>query len=84
MNIPNEAGGMSGFRDGELAPVGERCRFLRHKKMFYDFDREAALTVGPESGGTPYWCVKTSTPLGPDDLPATGEECRAGRSCCET
>lgn len=81
--IPNFAGGSSGFAEGQIPPAGERCRFLRHKKMYYDFDRESALAVGPECGGTPFWCVKTSRPVGPDSAPALPEDCRKERRCFE-
>ena len=59
------------------------CRFLRTKTMFYGFEREHALEVGPECGTATFWCGKTAVVLGPDGATAHREECTAARSCFE-
>ncbi|HKE00724.1 MAG TPA: hypothetical protein VKE69_06920 [Planctomycetota bacterium] len=57
------------------------CRELRTKTMFYGFDREAALEVGPECGSASFWCAQTARPLGPDGESASRRRCLPGRDC---
>lgn len=68
-------------REGFASPVG-RCRLLRTKMMHVtvEWDSHAAESA---SGSASWWCVRTAGPVGPDERPATLEECRAGRPCFE-
>ncbi len=61
--------------------TGRLCRSLRTKTMFYQTAETEALT--PDKAG-PCWCARTQTIHGPDDKLVGPEECRPGRSCCET
>ncbi|HUB67350.1 MAG TPA: hypothetical protein VL981_07705 [Candidatus Methylacidiphilales bacterium] len=61
------------------------CRYLRTKAMYIPALANSVLESGDESGGqTFYWCNKTQTALGIDDLPAHPCACRPGRSCHQT
>jgi hypothetical protein len=64
----------------ELIRAGEICSKLRSKKMFYQADEEASEVR--YSG--PFWCARTQSLIGFDGRIAGQEECRPGRSCCET
>lgn len=64
----------------ELIRAGEICCKLRSKKMFYQADEEASEVA--YSG--PFWCARTQSLIGFDGKVAGHEECRPGRSCCET
>ncbi|HUJ30683.1 MAG TPA: hypothetical protein VLY23_05340 [Candidatus Acidoferrum sp.] len=64
----------------ELIRTGEVCRSLRSKKLFYQTEEEASDIT---SAG-PFWCARTQSLLGVDGEIAGHEECRPGRSCCET
>ncbi|MBI3818543.1 MAG: hypothetical protein HY286_07625 [Planctomycetes bacterium] len=60
------------------------CKFLRTKTMFYDFNRENALSIGPACDTMTFWCVLTGTQTGPDGESANRNECGAHRSCCKS
>jgi hypothetical protein len=70
--------------DAKSSEVSLSCRHLRTKTMYYDFNREAALEVGPECATARYWCARTSRALGPDDDVVGREACVASRGCFET
>jgi len=70
-------------KSGAMEPTVAPCRNLRTKTMFYAFNREHALELGPECDARAYWCVLTGTPLGPDGDPAGEDSCQPGRGCCE-
>lgn len=57
------------------------CKHLRTKTMFYDFNRDAALEVGPICDSQTFWCVLTGNPVGPDGEVVGREECGAHRGC---
>jgi hypothetical protein len=76
-----------------LIQIGAVCQCLREKKMFYEgsdvlpanrmdiispAEKAAAVPTGP------FWCAQTQSLLGPDGAFANAENCRPGRSCCET
>lgn len=54
------------------------CRQLRTKKMYTQPD------VGASDFDSYCWCLKTMAALGPDQAPATAEDCRTGRPCFES
>ena len=64
----------------ELIRTGEICRSLRSKKLFYQTDEDASEV----SNAGPFWCARTQSLIGADGKIAGHEECRPGRSCCET
>ncbi len=77
---------MSKIPDGSAGPSlnvliqnGTVCQSLRAKTMFYQVE-------GEENSGShgPFWCAQTQSPIGPDGKVADTENCRPGRSCCET
>jgi len=51
--------------------------------MFYDFNRENALSIGPECATARFWCVKTSRGIGPDDDAVHRDLCVRPRECFE-
>jgi hypothetical protein len=51
--------------------------------MYYDFNREAALSIGPPCDTASYRCVKTSRVVGPDGEPVQPSECVPARTCYE-
>lgn len=60
------------------------CSHLRTKTMFYSFNREQALQLGPMCDTQTFWCVMTGTAIGPDGNEASRNECGAHRSCCNS
>ncbi len=64
----------------ELISTGEICRSLRSKKLFYQTDEHASDVTN----AGPFWCARTQSLIGVDGKIAGHEECRPGRSCCET
>lgn len=57
------------------------CRKLR-TRMYYvkGRDHEDLQRSGPEAQ---YWCAKTATVLGPDDVYCSPEACQPQRACFE-
>jgi len=64
----------------ELISTGEICSKLRSKKLFYQTDEDASDITN----AGPFWCARTQSLVGADGKIAGHEECRPGRSCCET
>ena len=64
----------------ELIRTGEICSRLRSKKLFYQTDEDASDVTN----AGPFWCARTQSLIGVDGKIAGHEECRPGRSCCET
>jgi hypothetical protein len=58
------------------------CRRLR-TKMYYVVGREH-VNMRESSPSAQYWCARTTTVIGPDDLPCTPESCRTHRGCFES
>ena len=57
------------------------CKRIR-TKMYYVLGRQAVdLTVS--SPTTQYWCSRTATVIGPDDVCCSPELCAATRACYE-
>jgi hypothetical protein len=76
-----------------LIQSGAVCHCLREHKMFYQGgevspSRNMEIISPAEKAATmpagPFWCARTQSLLGPDGGFANTENCRAGRSCCET
>jgi hypothetical protein len=63
-----------------LISAGEICSKLRSKKLFYQTDEDASDVTN----AGPFWCARTQSLIGFDGKIAGHEECRPGRSCCET
>jgi hypothetical protein len=64
----------------ELIRTGEICSSLRSKKLFYQTEEDASDIAN----AGPFWCSRTQSLVGVDGKLAGHEECRPGRSCCET
>ncbi len=59
------------------------CPKLRTKTMYLNIEHRRAADE-PESFGTAVFrCLKTMSPLGPDEAPASPEDCVRGRGCCD-
>jgi hypothetical protein len=58
------------------------CRRLR-TRMYYVMGRDHA-DLRASSPNTQYWCSRTATVLGPDDVCCSPEMCQARRGCFET
>ena len=57
------------------------CKRIR-TKMYYVLGRQAVdLTVS--SPTTQYWCSRTATVIGPDDVCCSPELCAPNRACSE-
>ena len=57
------------------------CKRIR-TKMYYVLGRQAVdLTVS--SPTSQYWCSRTATVIGPDDVCCSPELCAANRACYE-
>jgi hypothetical protein len=63
-----------------LISTGAVCRSMRSKKLFYELDDEPsdARRAGP------FWCARSQAKIGPDGKLVGLQECRPGRSCCQT
>jgi hypothetical protein len=57
------------------------CRRLR-TKMYYVVGR-AHVDLAQSSPSAQYWCSRTTTVLGPDDVYCRPEACRPPRGCFE-
>ena len=58
-----------------------RCLHLRSKQFYMDVGFHPS---GIDSGTTvPCWCLRTMQSFGPDDSPASAEECTVERGCFE-
>ena len=57
------------------------CEHLRTKTMYYRPDERPGLIH--ESGSHTPWCLKTQTPIGPDQQDASPSLCQLHRSCFE-
>ena len=55
------------------------CRHLRSKEMFYD----SGTPPGESHQSGIFWCTHTANCLGPDNRPASGEDCGLDRNCYE-
>ncbi len=70
-----------------LIETGEVCQCLRAKALFYQSVGETSSELAEASASRPegpFWCAITQSLIGPDGQFADVENCRAGRSCCET
>ncbi|HVA72029.1 MAG TPA: hypothetical protein VNF02_02870 [Candidatus Limnocylindrales bacterium] len=63
-----------------LIATGEICQSVRSKTLFYQQDENAS----DARSAAPFWCSRTQSMLGPDGKPVGVDECRPGRSCCNT
>jgi hypothetical protein len=63
-----------------LISTGGVCQSVRSKKLFYQLDEDAsdARNAGP------FWCSRTQSKIGPDGKLVALDDCRPGRSCCQT
>jgi hypothetical protein len=62
--------------------VSEMCRRLRWKGRYgNDLATDEALAASAAVNDVPFSCLGTCQPWGPDDQPATPEDCVAGRPC---
>jgi len=57
------------------------CKRLR-SKMYYVMGREH-VDLRVSSPNSQYWCARTATVLGPDDVYCSPEMCQAHRACFE-
>jgi len=57
------------------------CRQLR-SRSYYIFGRDHE-DMYEDAVSVPYWCARTTTVLGPDDVYCAPSVCRAGRACYE-
>jgi hypothetical protein len=69
---------MTNDTDCSTQPV---CRRLR-TKMYYVVGREH-IDMVEGSPSAQYWCSRTATVLGPDDVYCSPQTCCAGRGCFE-
>ena len=69
------------MEENETTRERKACRQLRTRSYYlYGRDHED-LYENAES--VPYWCARTTTVLGPDDVYCAPSVCRAGRACFE-
>lgn len=59
------------------------CRFLRNKTIAASLGDDELFAFAAALSDTPWTCLKTTLPWGPDDSPACPEGCVVGRSCFE-
>ncbi|MHC4405672.1 MAG: hypothetical protein ACYTG0_38995 [Planctomycetota bacterium] len=60
-------------------PGNRPCRHLRAKEMFYD----TGAAPEDDSGSGIFWCGHTQNCLGPDERPASTDDCGPDRHCYE-
>ena len=56
------------------------CRFLNNKAYFFA-PVENDPEVEPRPLSTPFWCLKTHEPIGPDGDEASDDRCGPHRDC---
>jgi hypothetical protein len=62
-----------------LPPPVECCVLLRSKTMYFDSaERPGRLRLSDEQT---YWCTRTQSPEGPDEIEATPKACQSHRPC---
>ena len=57
------------------------CRSIR-TKMYYVLGRQA-VDLRTSNPSSQYWCSRTATVIGPDDVCCSPEMCQAPRACYE-
>jgi hypothetical protein len=62
-------------------PVIIPCKSIR-TKMYYVMGRNA-VDLTKSSPTSQYWCSRTATVIGPDDVCCSPEMCQGHRSCYE-
>jgi hypothetical protein len=65
----------------ELASIPV-CRRLR-TRMYYVVGRDH-VDLRVSSPNAQYWCSRTTTVMGPDEVPCNPETCQPQRGCFET
>jgi len=68
------------MEDRELAAIPV-CRRLRTRTYYVVGREHADLRVSSPNGQ--YWCTRTTTVMGPDEVPCTPETCQPDRGCFE-
>lgn len=59
------------------------CQYLRTKKCY--IPTQASDNFLTETGsGSQYWCIRTMTVMGPDDVVVSPEDCNSRRACFDT
>lgn len=57
------------------------CKRIR-TKMYYVLGRQA-VDLRTSNPSSQYWCSRTATVIGPDDVCCAPEMCQPGRACYE-
>ncbi len=65
----------------EIEPAVVPCSRLR-TKMYYVLGRDA-VDLTKSSPTSQYWCSRTATVIGPDDVCCSPELCAPNRACYE-
>jgi len=75
---------LSAFRMGGIMSVVSKqiCQYLRTKASYVPSIRTETYLTESDSTAV-YWCIKTMTPIGPDDSLACPEDCKSNRECFE-
>jgi len=58
------------------------CRFIRTKS--YCTAEKTKTTLVEEKPGRAFWCIRSVSPIGPDDQLVGPSECTAARTCFDT
>ena len=59
----------------------DACRYLQNKAYFIPPAPAGETVDEPRPLSTPFWCLKTHDPVGPDGGEVDAECCGPGRSC---
>ncbi|MBK5256856.1 MAG: hypothetical protein JJE39_12545 [Vicinamibacteria bacterium] len=77
----NETLATSAIPSANSEPEIVPCRRIR-TKMYYVLGRQA-VDLRTSSPTSQYWCSRTATVIGPDDICCSPELCRSNRACYE-
>ncbi len=60
------------------------CKSLRAKNAYGTTEGGDSPFLPVDAGTTTYWCLKTCSPVGPDNQPAYTANCGAHRPCFQS
>jgi hypothetical protein len=77
----NETPAIANVASTDAEPEIIPCKRLR-TKMYYVLGRQA-VNLKVSSPTSQYWCSRTATVIGPDDVCCSPELCASNRACYE-
>lgn len=67
--------------EGRTIKLTASCLHLRNKAMYSDGQQDVRGMVDESIDTIPFFCTQTCDCLGPDNEPASPQDCKPGRKC---